>query len=382
MEPLLAITCIFSVTEPICCTIQLVSSFQNESNHAPITGTFHGEILSRQLKLHKRTKTTSAAAIEPLRRHRLIWTDDFEVVEEFCHYDFARSEVMQNSLSMSNDLDDIGRSLETGLPSATSRTCPMLPLRRALSPLKRLSSRLSRPSRTVRWSRYTRDQKPNGRPELSELPVHESSCKQYDTESQQWNPESEKETSHLLAVSRTDGAKRNFNAPRLHLRRIWHCRTMTATRLLRLLGSISLLYPACMVVMSNYAITRGLFTGCNSWYQGVLQVSSSLTRFEKQIDNLQVSTLHIQPEFVSHPSPALMFGACMLWAVLEWAHYFSNENDKYQHVILASAICIGLLPAIGCSSNVLAVLLCMVPWAVHLGLVVSDVLHRSRLITK
>lgn len=72
-----------------------------------------------------------------------------------------------------------------------------------------------------------------------------------------------------------------------------------------------------------------------------------------------------------------MYAACMIWTGLEWAHYTSNEGDRYQKFILALAICTGLLPAIGCPRNILALLLCAMPWATHLGLVVSDIFHRS-----
>jgi hypothetical protein len=376
MDPLLAVTCV-SLSESICCTIRSVSSFQAMYDIDQTTKTLHGGELSRQLELRKTTASASDAATEPFRLLLANQGNRSEVVTELCHHNVVCCEERQSSLSISNNGDDIVHSLESGVSPSIQGTCPMLPVQKASSLLKRLSSRLNRPLNTVRWSQYTRNQKSR---QVTECPPNNTCCKHYDTESQQWNPDSENETSHLLVMSRTDGTKRDCIAPRPRPRRARNRRALTATRLLRLLGSISLSYPTCMVVMSNYAITRGLFTGCNSWYRVVLQVSSSLTKFEKQIDNPQVSTLHIQPKFVSHPSPALMFAACMVWTVLEWAHYFSNENDKYQKFILASAICLGLLPAIGCSANVLAVLLCMVPWAIHLGLVVSDVLHRSGLV--
>jgi hypothetical protein len=50
-------------------------------------------------------------------------------------------------------------------------------------------------------------------------------------------------------------------------------RHISTPRALRLFGGILLLFPVCMVVMSNYAITSGLFEESNSWYRSAIQVS-------------------------------------------------------------------------------------------------------------
>jgi uncharacterized membrane protein len=70
-----------------------------------------------------------------------------------------------------------------------------------------------------------------------------------------------------------------------------------------------------------------------------------------------------------------MVAACLTWTVLEWSLWESNADDKYQLPILGVATCLGLLPAIGCLSNVVGVMFCTMPWAMHLGLVVSELLH-------
>jgi hypothetical protein len=378
MELLLAVSCA-SAIESVSCAILLVHSFHDEFNDKPATDTTQSGGGHRQLEIRKRTRMTSHATIEPTNVLLVDWKNESEAVTGICHPDFACCENNRESLDVCKNLDGTIRLLEADVSRDIAGTCPMLTVRRASSLLKRLSSKLGKPLNIVRWNRHVRDQKANGK---TQCLANGTFCTQYDTESQEWNPELGKKNSCLSVISGTNGRTQNCEAPRLHLRRIWIRCNIPATRLLRLVGSISFLYPACMVVMSNYAITRGLFTGCNSWYQSVLQVSSSLPNLKKQIDNLQLPNSQLQPSFMSHPSPALMFAACMIWAVLEWAHYFGNEDDKYQNVVLASAICIGLLPAIGCSANILAVLLCIVPWAVHLGLVVSDVLHRSRFIAQ
>jgi hypothetical protein len=378
MEPLLAVSCV-SAIESISCAILLVHSFHAEFNDRPATDTTQSGGGHRQLEIRKQTRMTSHAAIEPTNVLLVDWKTKSEAVTGLCHPGFACCEDNRKSLDMCNNLDGIVRLVEAGTSRDIAGTCPILTVQRASSLLKRLSSKLGRPLNTVRWNRHIRDQKAN---EKTQCPANGTFCTQYDTESQEFNPELGEKSSCLSVVSHTNGRTQNCGAPRLLLRRIWSRYNIPSTRLLRLVGSISFIYPACMVVMSNYAITRGLFTECNSWYQSVLQVSSSLPDLKKQIDNLQLPNSQLQPRFMSHPSPALMFAACMIWAVLEWAHYFGNEANKYQNVVLASAICVGLLPAIGCSPNVLAVLLCVVPWAIHLGLVVSDLLNRSRFIAQ
>jgi hypothetical protein len=378
MEPLLAISWV-SAIESVSCAILLVHSFHDEFNDKPAADTTQSGGGHRQFETRKQTKMTSHAAIEPTNVLLVDWETRSKAVTGICSPDFAFCEDNRKSLDMCKNLDGTVRLLEAGVSRDIAGTCPMLTVQRASSLLKRLSSKLGRPLNTVRWNRHIRDQKAN---EKTQCPANRTLCTPYDTESQEWNPELENMSSYLSVLSRTNGRTQNYGGPRLHSRRIWNRCNIPATRLLRLVGSISFLYPACMVVMSNYAITRGMFTGCGSWSQSVLRVSSSLTNFKKQIDKPQLPISHIQPSFISHPSPALMFTACMTWAVLEWAHYFSNEDDRYQNVALVSAICIGLLPAIGCWSSALAALLCIVPWAVHLGLVVSDVLHRSRFIAQ
>jgi hypothetical protein len=43
----------------------------------------------------------------------------------------------------------------------------------------------------------------------------------------------------------------------------WRRRGMTRLRLVRSLAGASLMYPVCMLIMSNYAVTRGLLQGCS-----------------------------------------------------------------------------------------------------------------------
>jgi hypothetical protein len=85
--------------------------------------------------------------------------------------------------------------------------------------------------------------------------------------------------------------------------------------------------------------------------------------------------LKCEPSYIAEPSAGLMVAACLTWTVLEWSLYESNAEDRYQLPILGLATCLGLLPAIGCLSNVLGIMFCTMPWAMHLGLVVSEVLH-------
>jgi hypothetical protein len=50
-------------------------------------------------------------------------------------------------------------------------------------------------------------------------------------------------------------------------------RNISTPRAMRIVGGILLLFPVCMIVMSNYAITSGLLEGSNSWYRSAIQVS-------------------------------------------------------------------------------------------------------------
>jgi len=86
----------------------------------------------------------------------------------------------------------------------------------------------------------------------------------------------------------------------------------------------------------------------------------------------------ITPVIVSEPSESVFIVASMTWAFLEWAHYQSNMNDRYQTAILGVASIIGFLPALGCATDMLTVLFCTLPLAMHVGLLASDVLHRVK----
>jgi hypothetical protein len=150
-------------------------------------------------------------------------------------------------------------------------------------------------------------------------------------------------------------------------------------QMVMLAGRITLVYQVCMLIMSNFAITNGCSQGCDSWVINGIQrevnqpMESPRRRYA---DNFQSSTiLEIAPEFISHPSPYVFFAASMTWTFLEWAHHRSNLEHKYQSAILGVATILGLLPAVGCTANLVPVLFCTMPWAIDLGLLVSEVVH-------
>jgi hypothetical protein len=153
----------------------------------------------------------------------------------------------------------------------------------------------------------------------------------------------------------------------------------SAAHVVMLVGRITPIYQVCMLIMSNYAITRcseGCDAGAIAGFQHeVKQPMESPRRFS---DIFQSSTISkFTPEFMSHPSPYVFFAASMTWTFLEWAHYRSNLEHEYQSAILGIAIILGLLPAIGCTANTAAVLFCTLPWAIDLGILVSDILHNA-----
>jgi hypothetical protein len=167
-------------------------------------------------------------------------------------------------------------------------------------------------------------------------------------------------------------------------------RGISATRMMRLGGGIFMLYWVCMLVMANYAAALGSFKRRNSWKTGwpedanlsetaTSEVKQS-TLLPKRCANMSQSTLmsRLTPTIVSEPSEPVFIVASMTWAFLEWAHYQSNTEDKYQIAILGVASIIGFLPALGSGKDTLTVLFGTLPLAMHLGLLVSDVFHRVR----
>jgi hypothetical protein len=154
------------------------------------------------------------------------------------------------------------------------------------------------------------------------------------------------------------------------------------TTLVMLAGRITLVYQVCMLTMSNFAITNGCSQGCDSWVIDGLQreVNQPVESPRRYADDFQSSTISkFTPEFMSRPSPYVFFTASMTWTLLEWAHYRSNPEHAYQSAILGVATILGLLPAVGCTTaDMVPVLFCTVPWAIDLGLLVSDILHSAQ----
>lgn len=151
--------------------------------------------------------------------------------------------------------------------------------------------------------------------------------------------------------------------------------TTRRLRYLRLLGGLMLLYPLCLMTTSCYAQSHGLMEVRPSSVSSLdLQhvtpehhISSSLER--------QTNLPTTLPEAILNPSLVAFVAACLLWTVLEWAHYQSNTNDRYQKHILISFVALSVSPSILCGASWLGTVVNTVPWAVHFGLVISDVIH-------
>ena len=166
---------------------------------------------------------------------------------------------------------------------------------------------------------------------------------------------------------------------------------VSAAQAVRLAGGMFMLYPACMLVMGNFAAENVSFRNRNSWVTGILRQRQDAeivqahsaevmqtTAVTRTLANASqgASMAQIVPGCVMEPSAPLFLVASMTWAFLEWAHYQSNVEDRYQMAILGVISMIGFLPALGCAENMLAVAVCTVPWAMHFGLLISHVLHR------
>jgi hypothetical protein len=190
----------------------------------------------------------------------------------------------------------------------------------------------------------------------------------------------EKQSSQLL--EHTDGTCRCQceNSP-WNMKREQQCSLrsgISATQVVKLVGRMLLMYQMCMLIMSNYAITNERSKGCDSWVIAGFQneVSYLKKSLRALADVFQSSAIsRFAPEFVLHPSPYVFIAASMAWTFLEWAQYRSNLEHRYQLAILGLAIVLGLLPAVGCTANMIPLLFCTLPWAIDLGLLVSDILH-------
>jgi hypothetical protein len=150
------------------------------------------------------------------------------------------------------------------------------------------------------------------------------------------------------------------------------------TQVIMLASRSILIYQVCMLIMSNFAITNGCSNGCDSWVIEGFQheVRQPMGSPRRLADVFQSSTVSkFTPGFMSRPSPYVFVAASMTWTLLEWAHYRSNPEHKYQLAILGLAVVLGLIPAIGSPANMVPVLFCTMPWAIDLGLLVSDILH-------
>lgn len=174
-----------------------------------------------------------------------------------------------------------------------------------------------------------------------------------------------------------------------------HCMMLVA-QVVRLVGGMFMLYPACMLVMGNYAMENGLSTDHHLLMTGMFRRHQEINPLEAHglevKHSMAVSRIltdiskgilvaRIMPDFVLEPSAPLFFAASMTWAFLEWAHYQSNVSDQYQGAILGIASTFGFLAAIGRGKDMLTMLFCTMPWVMHLSLLVSDVFHRVKRIS-
>lgn len=152
---------------------------------------------------------------------------------------------------------------------------------------------------------------------------------------------------------------------------------MSTMRAVRLVGGVFLLYPVCMLVMSSYALANGCFEGCGGWATSDFEVRRSIAARRTLADVSQgaLAARAVGLLDLLHPSSLSFCIASIIWAFLEWAHYHSNVNHRYQVAILGAAVISGFLPVLRCEADVLTWLFSIVPWAIHLGLTFSDLLH-------
>lgn len=148
-------------------------------------------------------------------------------------------------------------------------------------------------------------------------------------------------------------------------------------RWVRLIGGMLLLYPVCMIIVSNYAKSRGLLPGWADLHMDVLRVGLSFSSNPSLTNREQSLPVPSGPRILSDPSPLVFLVASLIWTVLEWAHYQSKANDRYQMHILGSATVLGMFPVFATGASVLGTVVSTVPWAIHLALVGSDVLHSA-----
>lgn len=221
MDALAAAVGCISLVESIICLAEALRSSIVEHNIGAVER-FHLEIVIRQLKSFKHDKGVSDGGIKLFECLQSKDREKSGAVMEIRHHSFASDEGRRQPLHACNDLDEGERVF--------------------------------------------------GETELFHL---RELC---DAKIRGYALDPEKKQSCVLIVDQTGDRMRARNTTRWHPRRFLVRRPMTAVRLTRLFGSVFLLFPVCMVVMSNYAMTQDLFAGGNSWAQSVLQVSLSPTR--------------------------------------------------------------------------------------------------------
>lgn len=269
MEMALAAIGLVSAVESTVCAARLWRSLQTE-NDVGAAGIVYPGRITRRLKSVKHAKDVPEV---PIALFDFIHSEarstsgaGVRVYHQVCACDEAR----RQSLHKCNNLNDMDSLLEFGIDESSSGAYPVPSFRRPVSPSQTMYPILNRRPESTERKDIAKPQWTVGE---AERPVTRDIRELCDAESHECAPEPEKSLLYPSVVDQTGDRMRARRTPRWHPRRFLNRGPMTATRLTRLLGGVFLLFPSCMVVMSNYAITRGLFTGSNSWDQDFLEVS-------------------------------------------------------------------------------------------------------------
>lgn len=269
METAFAVIGFVSAVESTVCAAGLWCSLQTE-NDVDAAGIVYPGRITRRLKSVKHAKDVPEVPIALFECMQSGVRSNIGAGVGICHQVCTCDETRRQSLHKCNNLNEMDSLLEFGINEATPGAYPVPSFRMTISPYQTLYPILNRrPESTERKDIA----KPRWTIGEAERPMTEEIRELCDAESQECAPEPEKSPLCPPVVDQTGDKMRARRTPRWHPRRFLNREPMTATRLTRLLGGVSLLFPSCMVVMSNYAITRGLFTGSNSWDQDLLEVS-------------------------------------------------------------------------------------------------------------
>ena len=141
--------------------------------------------------------------------------------------------------------------------------------------------------------------------------------------------------------------------------------------------------PLCFHVMRNYGVSRGLVLLRNSQLpRDAHSCHTTVSGDElRQYEGAQgdwyktAQTQSLEPGWLKCPDPLLFLAASMGAGALLVRYHQINKGDKFQNWMLLALTFSGLAFGICSGLTFLATNLTVTPWAIFLGLILSDLMH-------